>query len=193
MKQVLRIIAFLLMCSIFVSGCKLNEKPDGTSSLQNPSSSEAVENVTSDRYEHTIGMYKKYKYTVFGKEANGYVGYIELPEGNYLFIPFISTMKDMGATVQWKTQKLAQIDIFDISYTLDLQNLILYENSNPSINLFEKEELEDIPDFYCVLDKEILIDTFIFARITSDYTQVIDYDKQKLLILRKDDKLPWLE
>ncbi len=185
------LIFIILIFVVLVCGCDTKEPFASVSSI---SSTISIQNVTSDRYEHTVGTYKKYKYTVFGQEASGYIGYIELSENEgYEFIPFVSTMKDMGATVKWETSKVAKIDIFDISYTLDLQNLILYENSNPSINLFVEEELEEIPDFYCVLDKEILIDTTIFARITSDYTQVINDDDHIVSILHKDDKLPWLE
>ena len=175
-------------------GCNAVKSPANISSNEISSSNNLAQNISSDRYEYTPGVFKYYKYTVFGKEASGHIGFVGISENNGCeFIPFISTMKDMGATIKWETPKVAKIDIFDISYTLDLQNLILYENSNPSINLFEKEELEEIPDFYCVLDKEILIDTNIFARITSDYTQVINDDDHIVSILHEDDKVPWLE
>ena len=136
---------------------------------------------------------EEWRLIVYGKDISDKTKCQYYIDRDLLTLPFIQTVKEMGAQVEWGIDNIADISINGNKYTLDIENYYLCNNDNPSINIFANRNTELIPDYFAIQEKELVINvgvasTFIHGELNANV--IIDSVDKTVSILHKDDKMP---
>lgn len=101
-------------------------------------------------------------------------------------LPLLAIIKALGGNVVWDSSLVAIIEVNNKLYTFDSEQLTLYENDHPSINLFHL--VFGGTTFVHSIEKDVLVDSTlcknILLRMGENVCIELDYNNSTIIIER---------
>ena len=179
MKRIAMLLVVALLCSVMV-GCAFDNSDDELSS-QTTETSTTKEPKSSTSGENMVIL------IVNNKDITNGV-YVDIDiNGRFAKFQLIPVLKELGAIVEWETEKVAKIKINNHNFILDLADKKLSEESSPYSSFIALAPGSSHPQYVEAIEKDLIVDSdsiLLFFNYI-DVSITIDYDELKVVISNK--------
>ena len=179
MKRIALLLVVALLCSVML-GCAFDNSDNGPSS-------QTTETSTTKEPESTASGENTVILIVNDKDITNGV-YVDIDiNGRFAKLQLIHVLKELGAIVEWETEKVAKIKINNHNFVLDLADKKLSEESSPDSTFIVLAPGSSHPQYVEAIEKDLIVDSdsilLLFSYI--DVSITIDYDELKVIISNK--------